>query len=151
MVQRRTRGFIGLLGFVLITVGVVDFGQAGKPRFTSSSKDPDWVLDSTTSLQWQRTPGGFVLWDAARTYCTNLGGGARLPEIKELISLVDYSVAYPGPALPTGHPFLSVQSAIYWSATTAAGFPSDAWYVDFSRGDNSRFAKTSSGNAWCVR
>ena len=135
---------------MLITVSAGDFGQAA--RFKILSKDPDWVLDSTTALQWQRMPGGgSMTYDIAFAYCANLGGGARLPEIKELYSLVDYSVAYPGPFLPAGNPFLNVQSAFYWSATPTAGYPGQEWYVDFSNGWLYGTLTSSSGYAWCVR
>ena len=149
MVERRTKLLVVVLGLVLLTVGIWDFGQAA--RFKILTKDPDWVLDSTTYLQWQRMPGvGSMSYETAFTYCTNLGNGARLPEIKELLNLVDYSVA-PGPVLPAGHPFLNVQSALYWSATPAAGFVGTEWYVDFSNGRVFATFTSTSGNAWCVR
>jgi hypothetical protein len=137
-------------------VGVVDLGQAwakDKPRFTILSKDTDWVLDSTTALQWQLTPGSSMVWSDAVTYCTNQGGGARLPEVKQLISLVDYSVASPGPVLPPGHPFTNVESVLagYWSATTVAGNPSAAWLVGFDFGFVTLNGKTFPNHAWCVR
>jgi hypothetical protein len=145
---------VGVLGLVLITVGVVDLGQAwakDKPRFTILSKDPDWVLDRTTALQWQKAPGSEpMVWSIASTYCTDLGGGSRLPEIKELISLVDYSKL--NPALPEGHPFQGVQSAIYWSATPLqGGDPSFAWVVNFNVGLVGFDPKVLPNHAWCVR
>ena len=151
MLQRRTRVFIGVLGLVLIAVGVGDFGHAA--RFKILAKDPDWVLDSTTSLQWQRMPGGSSMpTDTALAYCTNLGNGARLPEIKELYSLVDYNATYPGPFLPAGHPFLNVQTTLfYWSATQLVGYAGQGFYVDFSRGQLFGALTSTNGNVWCVR
>jgi hypothetical protein len=46
--------------------------------------------------------------------------------------LIDPSVAPPGPTLPLGHPFQNVQSASYWSATTIAETPTNAWNVFFN-------------------
>jgi hypothetical protein len=47
---------------------------------------------------------------------------------------------------------LTIQSALYWSATTKAVFPSLAWVVNFGNGfvglDN---GAGSSGQPWCVR
>ena len=154
MVQRRTRAFIGLLGLVLITVGVVNFGHAAakeKPRFTISSNDPNWVLDRTTSLQWYVRGDAFGATDFFQgdQDCRSLG--ARLPEMKELISLVDYSVAYPGPALPAGHPFVNVQLDLYLSATPMADLSSSYWYLDSRSGAAYPGFRINSGWVWCVR
>jgi len=158
MFHRRTRATVGLLGLVLVTVGLVGLAQAVQPsphRFVVLPPDQlgqVWVLDTTTSLRWQKTPSNnFFQWGAASTYCTDLQGGSRLPEVKELISLVDYSVSYPGPVLPAGHPFVDVQSADYWSATTFAGNPAVAWNVFFFNGNVSFSSKIVSLHAWCVR
>jgi Protein of unknown function (DUF1566) len=59
-----------------------------------------------TKLTWQRSvPATTYAWDDARTLCssgevTSLGdSGWRLPTKKELMTLVDYSVAPPGPTV----------------------------------------------------
>lgn len=149
--RRFLAGTVGALVLVLVTVGLVGLAQAkpNKPRFTILPSDNTWVLDSTTALQWQRTPdfvGGS--WSTASTYCTNLGSGARLPEIKELISLVEYNNF--NPALPEGHPFQGVQSAGYWSATTGGLELFYGWVVDFSSG-SVNVSSDSKRFAWCVR
>ncbi len=114
------------------------------------------VLDKETGLVWERSPAtGFVSWADARRVCTALttGGrkGWRLPSIPELESLIDPSVAFPGPTLPPGHPFLTFQSGLYWSATTVAGNPIRAWDVTFFDGNMNSLDKTSNGRVWCVR
>ena len=64
-----------------------------------------------------------------------MAGKWRLPNVRELQSLVDYGVF--NPAVPNasgigqwseGDPFLGVQS-FYWSSTTAASGPGSAWGV----------------------
>jgi hypothetical protein len=94
-------------------------------------------------------------WNGARFTCINknVGGqkGWRLPSIPELASLIDPSVASPGPTLPLGHLFHNVQSAGYWSATTNAEEASDAWFVYFGRGFVDHDGKTHTGHVWCVR
>ena len=123
------------------------------------------VLDVTTGLRWQQTPGSAdvtgagascngstpCVWQEAVDYCAALGGGYRLPEVKELISLVDYGVASPGPVLPAGHPFIDVQSSSYWSATSVANNPTFAWNVFFGNGIVFISNKTSDNFVWCAR
>jgi hypothetical protein len=55
------------------------------------------------------------------------------------------------PSLPSGHPF-TVQSSVYWSATTFANVTSLAWVVVFNVGNvNSADKPFNSFLAWCVR
>lgn len=101
----------------------------------------DAVLDKNTGLVWEKSPDTAITsWVGARRSCINknVGGqqGWRLPAIAELASLTDPSVALP-PILPPGHPFLNVQSEVYWSASTIAGSPTVAWDVDSFNGDSS--------------
>lgn len=152
--RRFLAGTVRALVVVLVTVGLVGLAQAkpNKPRFTILQSDNTWVLDSTTGLQWQRTPDfGGGNWPNASTHCTNLGSGARLPEIKELISLVEYPNFHP--ALPEGHPFQNVQSAFYWSATDFGNLLHQTWAVDFGSGVVNYFIVTQDHKhfAWCVR
>ena len=108
------------------------------------------VCDRTTGLTWQKTPDAIPRTHAvAVTYCPTVGTHYRLPEVKELISLLDYSQF--NFALPVGHPFTNVQSAYYWSATTYAGNPPAAWGVVFVDGSVVVDDKTNSHSAWCVR
>jgi Protein of unknown function (DUF1566) len=121
-----------------------------------ASFNNDAVRDDNTGLVWEKSPQTpTATWNGARFICINknVGGqkGWRLPAIPELASLIDPSVATPGPALPPGHPFHNVQSAGYWSATTSAEDASDAWFVYFGRGFVDHDSKTSTGHVWCVR
>ena len=112
------------------------------------------VLDKETGLVWERRPStGLVSWAAARLACTarTTGGhkGWRLPSVHELASLVDPTRQ--NPALPASHPFTNVQSAFYWSASTNAALPTDAWDVHFNDGGVEGHGKANSIHAWCVR
>lgn len=120
----------------------------------------DWnseaVLDRNTGLVWEKAPSSAIEhWNAARITCINknVGGqkGWRLPSIPELASLVDPSVAAPGPTLSPGHPFTNIQISGYWSATSSAEFPSDVWLVEFVHGEVLALTNGTSGNSWCVR
>jgi uncharacterized protein DUF1566 len=121
------------------------------PAFNS-----DAVLDKETGLVWEKSPQTTTArWSAARRICTekNVGGqnGWRLPSLTELRSLVDSSIAPPGPTLPPGHPFLAVQSAVYWSETRVGDNPSGAWAVHFGLGGGSVFINWAHGvQVWCV-
>ena len=86
--------------------------------------------------------------------CCNLFDGSivgdwRLPNIKELQSLLDYGQK--NPSIPAVHPFLGVQSNNYWSSTTRASSPISAWYADLSVGIVVSTGKTINSFVWPVR
>lgn len=162
----RGMGVVGVLVGLLAWSGQVHAvkpnppgKQAGKFVVLGTGE----VLDTTTSLRWQQTPGApgdtncdndvlICEWQDAVNYCAALGGGYRLAEVKELISLVDYSETIPATALNTPNgPFSNVQSSTYWSAATTAGNPSDAWFVFFGNGRVGFLPKALGNHAWCVR
>ena len=121
-----------------------------------ASFNNDAVRDDNTGLVWEKSPQtATATWNGARFMCINknVGGqkGWRLPSITDLASLIDPSVASPGPTLQAGHPFHNVQPAGYWSSTTSAEDASDAWFVYFGRGFVDHDSKTHTGHAWCVR
>ena len=121
------------------------------PAFNS-----DAVLDKETGLVWEKSPQTTTArWSAARRACIekSVGGqkGWRLPSLPELRSLVDPSVAPPGPTLLPGHPFLAVQSAVYWSETRVGEDPTGAWAVHFGLGGGAVFINWAHAvQAWCV-
>jgi uncharacterized protein DUF1566 len=144
------------------------------PRFiVLSNWGSEAVLDRETGLVWEKSPASTQhRWTNvgvspaptiinARSECTTrtVGGrqGWRLPSVHELASLVDpnnFDTSGPpfDPALPPGHPFTNVRSNPYWSATTNADGPTDAWYVDFSHGQEGPHNKADFSNfVWCVR
>ena len=94
------------------------------------------VTDSRTGLMWQDDKGAAnreYKWYDAISYCKNLylGGYSdwRLPNIEELKSLIDNSRT---PAI--SEIFQNVNSSNYWSSTTDAVNPLDAWFVNFNYG-----------------
>jgi uncharacterized repeat protein (TIGR01451 family) len=107
--------------------------QAGvewpEPRFTDNG---DVVTDNLTGLMWTKNanlPGRTTNWQQALDYANNLTltghSDWRLPNRKELHSLTDFS-RY-DPALPAGDPFTNVQAIYYWSSTSYADYPGNAW------------------------
>jgi len=121
------------------------------PAFNS-----DAVLDKETGLVWEKSPATTAgTSSSARSTCANkaVGGrkGWRLPSMPELASLVDPSVASPGPTLPQDHPFLNVQSSNYWSASAHTENPTLTWGVGFGNGNVLGVSKAFDNRVWCVR
>jgi hypothetical protein len=132
------------------------------PRFTDNGNGT--VTDNLTGLIWLKNAnraGGTMLWAAALAYCNSLADDAseltdgsvagdwRLPNVKELQSLIDYG-RY-NPALPTGHPFTTLQASTYWSATTYGDNTNYTWHVDMYSGNVSISDKTIGLYLWAVR
>ena len=119
-----------------------DTNNPSATRFTTAF--PGAVLDNNTGLVWEQAPDG-----APRNWATV---GWRLPSMVELISVQDGSPAPVAPFVP-GTVFTGVQLIGYWSATTFAGGPTDAWVVFFSSssGLDHRSKAIDGFYAWCVR
>jgi hypothetical protein len=120
------------------------------------------VLDRETGLVWERSPDATPrTWLQAISDCANreVGGriGWHLPMLEQLATLVDRTgTGVDGNnfrvRLPDGHPFQDVASARYWSATTRADDPTDAWHVNFFEGSVFNSVGKADGNrVWCVR
>ena len=113
------------------------------------------VLDKETGLVWERSPGNTThTWSDARAQCTQRIIGPRrawrLPAVHELASLLDPFVAAL-PQLPSGHPFLTAQAAIYWSASADQDISTGVWVGSFITAEVFGDVKTSSHQVWCVR
>jgi hypothetical protein len=124
------------------------------PRFTDNGNGT--VTDKLTGLIWLKNANRFGLRDyfQALSDCNGLASGSgnladgskagdwRLPNLRELQSLIDY--AFYNPALSNtmgtskwaqGDPFQGVQPSNYWSSTTAAEYSGLVWAVNFIRGE----------------
>jgi len=113
------------------------------------------VLDKVTKLMWQHPlDANTYTWAAAKTYCAGLvlGGYSdwRLPSRIELVSILDPTVAAPGPTIDAiGFP--STPATFMWTASPVAGSTTLAWNVEFSSaGTHSQFV-TSAYRVRCVR
>lgn len=136
------------------------------PRFTANTGgETGTVTDNLTGLMWAQNAnaGGTKTWSAALTYCNDLSLGTytdwRLPNVKELLSLIDW--AYSDPALSNdagtgkwtsgvGSSFTGVQ-AVYWSSTTYADVTGVAWLVGMDDGSVNGGAKSVRYYVWPVR
>jgi hypothetical protein len=115
--------------------------QFAKARLNYRDNGDGTVSDLATGLVWQKSPGPKVTWEQARADASRLrlGGAAdwRLPTIKELYSLMDFSGATPAMGRGGGRPYIDtgvfdfrygdtsvgerVIDCQYWSATEYAG------------------------------
>jgi Protein of unknown function (DUF1566) len=125
------------------------------PRF--SDKNDGTVKDNLTNLIWLKNANCSTIspavWATAVSKARSLANGQcgltdgsqpgdwRLPNVKELQSLIDFG--FIGPALSNaagtaqwteGHAFSGVQLSLYWSSTTIATNPEGAWSVDLDTG-----------------
>lgn len=163
-------------------IGCVGTGQDGdklagaswpSPRFVDNNNGT--VTDNLTGLIWLEnanctaTVGGIakegkLVWADALTWSNNLKNGDcglsdaslagdwRLPNRKELLSLVDRHKA--APSLPAGHPFLGVQfvwTDLYWTSSSLARNPRHAFIVGLLSGKADYDVKTNSYYVWPVR
>jgi hypothetical protein len=140
------------------------------PRFTDNNNGT--VTDNLTKLIWMKNANAFGVknWADALTTANTLASGSgdlndgsnagdwRLPNLRELQSLMDY--AFYSPALPNtlgtgkwaeGNPFQGVQSSAYWSSSTYVNGTIWAWFVNFYVGLVNGSDKSNSNHVWCVR
>ena len=108
------------------------------------------VSDTFTGLMWQQgEPESTMTWESAISYCEGLSLAGytdwRLPNRKELRSIVDYSLY--SPAIDTTY-FPNTVSSDYWSSTTLASNTGHAWYIIFINGYGNGYSKS---NAYYVR
>ncbi len=113
------------------------------------------VKDTRTGLLWEDTPHVKevkITHPKAVLYCKalKLGGYTdwRLPTIKELLSIVDYSRT--SPATFKAFDYTEPES-FYWSSTPIADADDEFWGVNFKRGASSRAAEYYDRYVRCVR
>jgi len=122
------------------------FYQAGCPtagRFTDNGDGT--VTDNRTGLMWQKkTALGTYMWQEALKYCENLSLAGhddwRLPNVRELQSIVDY-----GRRNPSIDPVFGAVPLSYWSASSCVAEPQYAWRVLFFIGSVLVNDKTEGG------
>jgi len=110
------------------------------------------VTDSVTGvLVWQDNETVKKTWVEAISYCESLtlGGNSdwRLPNKKELLSIVDYSTFDPA----ISSVFQNTISYRYWSSTTNASRINHAWRIYFGDGNTDKNSKSNRYYVRCVR
>jgi len=131
------------------------------PRFTDNLNGT--ITDNLTGLIWLKNANcfGTRTWALALSDVNSLNTGEcgltdgsvagdwRLPNFRELMSLVDFGQF--SPSLPLGHPFTNFQASFYWSSTTDASNSNAAWDVVFSLGFMGNSGKTNNFFVTAVR
>ena len=133
------------------------------PRFSDNGDGT--VTDNLTGLVWLQDAScmGSWQWSGAVSSCNTLSHGDcsntlldnsspgdwRLPNLRELQSLIDYGKF--APALPLEHPFLNVQNERYWSSTDVESDITSRWHVSIGSGSVAVTHTDLSNYVWPVR
>jgi Protein of unknown function (DUF1566) len=148
------------------------------PRFTDNRNGT--VTDNLTGLIWLKLSYcfGTLFWKPAIAAVNQLASGQcdladgsvagdwRLPNVRELLSLLDYGFSFPalsnaagtGQAME-GDPFVGITRfavviEAYWTSTFApggGGTPGAAWLVDIIFGQVGFDSQTNDHGVWAVR
>lgn len=132
------------------------------PRFTDNGTT---VTDTLTNLTWLKNASclGTLTWVEAftsldnkvQTSCGIATTGWRVPNIRELTSLISYQyLPSGGPVLPSGHPFTNVNvTAPYLTSTTMAGVSAyNAFGINLADGTTAYSSKSGTAYpVWAVK
>ena len=113
------------------------------------------VVDTQTGLMWQRKGSPKVMAQAAAVaWCDALVDAGhsdwRLPSLHELASLLDHTVASPGPASDLVA-FPDTHAYSYWTTSTPKSLAGKALEVNFNSGTTKAGATTAELWVRCVR
>jgi hypothetical protein len=127
------------------------------PRFAVGiGAEADCVIDNVTGLMWVKTPEAMLrTWQQALDYANGLTlcghSDWHLPNVIELEGLHNAEQAN-NVAWLNSQGFSNVQSIYYWSSTSSAPTPANAWQVLLHAGYVSNLnSKTTTAGAWPVR
>jgi len=117
------------------------------------------VLDKQTGLVWTKNASlsDFPMtWTEAFTFIKDLNRSSlcghtdwKLPNRRELFSIVSHETI--NPSLPPFHPFVNVFSGYYWTSTSCARLPDQAWYIHLGGARVFKGMKYGSYMVWPVR
>jgi hypothetical protein len=117
------------------------------------------VLDTQTGLIWTKNAclSDFPMtWNEALIFVGELNHSElygyndwKLPNRRELFSLMSRETI--NPSLPYGHPFIDVFTGYYWTSTSCARLPNQAWYIHLGGARVFKGMKYGSYMVWPVR
>lgn len=146
-------------------IGDDGYHQKGRPwpapRFTDNGNGT--VTDNLTGLIWLRSNklSGMGNWEKALTFCNELADGKarltdgsapgdwRLPNVRELQSLIDHSQR--DPAIAAGHPFVNTSGSSHWTSTPLAHKDQAAHRVGIRDGGTGYSSTVGGDVIWPVR
>ncbi|MEJ2656999.1 MAG: DUF1566 domain-containing protein [Desulfobacterales bacterium] len=112
-----------------------------------------------TGLMWTKNASlsDFPMtWNEALTFINALNHSKlygyndwKLPNRRELFSLISHETI--NPCLPHSHPFINVFTGYYWTSTSCARLPNQAWYIHFGGARVFKGMKYGSYMVWPVR
>lgn len=100
--------------------------------------DAGGLHDKDNTYRWSGDGSQETIWDWLGDINAEGGSGYaghddwRIPNVRELQSIVDYSISYPGPMIALI--FGPTAMSDYWSSTSHAGNATGAWNVNFDDG-----------------
>lgn len=131
----------------VLVLGVASVAVASTPadRYVVDAASGS-VTDTRTKLIW-RISWSSGTWSDAKSRCSSLGNGWRLPSLKELLTLVDVARAEPciNPAF-TDTPYYP-----FWTSSSYLPTSGFAWAVNFLDGAANGRDITTSQRIRCVR
>ncbi len=117
------------------------------------------IVDTQTGLMWTKN-GSLsdfsMTWNEAFTFINELNHSElygfsdwKLPNRRELFSLMSHQTI--NPSLPRPHPFINVFTGYYWTSTSSARLPKQAWYIHLGGARVFLGIKYGSYMVWPVR
>ena len=121
--------------------------------------DNETVVDHQTGLMWTKNASLLdfpMSWGEALEAVQALNRSGlygyqnwKIPNRKELFSLMSHHTI--NPSLPVGHPFTRVFTGYYWTSSTCARLPDQAWYIHLGGARVFKGMKHGSYMVWPVR
>ncbi len=140
------------------------YGAPWDPQTRFIDNNDNTVTDTLTGLMWAKSVTGTtgLAWADALANVQTLNGSSylgyvdwRLPNRKEMRSLIDYSAA--SPPISAGNPFSVPVAASYWTSSRDAVHSNvttntlDEWYMETQEGVEKFQSSTVTSLVWPVR
>lgn len=140
MIRGRIALLLGCAAMIAVVFAASRRGISSAPPGRYTIPGDGTVYDNKTKLTWQQATQPVQTQSVAIASCRSVslpGSGWRLPTIKELHTLIDFSASAPPYIDQTAFPGTpSTNSAAYWSSSAQAGNPAGSaamgWTVYFS-------------------